>query len=100
MSVEAAAQDRVKYLLTIKRNERSPSSEIAAHHPRNSYLSVNAIINNESDWSGRLAHLLFSGRGNCCFDPRISACLPVDEGGSAFSQIASEGRRPPRLGGP
>src|SRR5450755_4183118 len=35
MSVEAAAQDRVKYLLTIKRNERSPSSEIAAHHHRN-----------------------------------------------------------------
>jgi hypothetical protein len=35
MSVEVAAQDRVKYLLTIKRNERSPSSEIAAHHHRN-----------------------------------------------------------------
>jgi hypothetical protein len=35
MSVEAAAQDRLKYLLTIKRNERSPSSEISAHHHRN-----------------------------------------------------------------
>jgi len=38
MSVEAAAQDRVKYLLTIKRNERSPSSEIAAHHHRNAQI--------------------------------------------------------------
>jgi hypothetical protein len=37
MSVEVAAQDRVKYLLTIKRNERSPSSEIAAHHHRNAH---------------------------------------------------------------
>jgi hypothetical protein len=37
MSVEAAAQDRVKYLLTIKRNERSPSSEISAHHHRNAH---------------------------------------------------------------
>jgi transcriptional regulator of acetoin/glycerol metabolism len=35
MSVKATAQDRVKYLLTIKRNERSPSSEIPAHHHRN-----------------------------------------------------------------
>jgi len=35
MSVEAAAHDRVKYLLTIKRNKRSPSREIAAHNPRN-----------------------------------------------------------------
>jgi hypothetical protein len=40
MSVKAAAQDRVKYLLTIKRNERSPSSEIAAHHHRNAQLSL------------------------------------------------------------
>jgi hypothetical protein len=38
MSVEAAAHDRVKCLLTIKRNERSPSSEIAAHHQRNAQL--------------------------------------------------------------
>jgi hypothetical protein len=37
MSVEATAQDRVKYLLTIKRNERSPSSEIPAHHHRNAH---------------------------------------------------------------
>src|SRR5216683_1595317 len=37
LSVEAAAQDQVKYLLTIKRNERSPSSEIAAHHRRNAH---------------------------------------------------------------
>jgi hypothetical protein len=35
VSVEAAAHDRVKYLLTIKRNERSPSREIAAHNQRN-----------------------------------------------------------------
>jgi hypothetical protein len=35
MSVEAAAHDRAKYLLTIKRNERSPSREIAAHNQRN-----------------------------------------------------------------
>src|SRR5947207_2000666 len=35
MSVEAAAHHRVKYLLTIKRNKRSPSREIAAHNPRN-----------------------------------------------------------------
>jgi hypothetical protein len=39
MSVEAAAHDRVKYLLTIKRNERSPSSETAAHHHRNAQES-------------------------------------------------------------
>jgi hypothetical protein len=38
MSVEAAAHDRVKYLLTIKRNERSPSREIAAHNQRNAQL--------------------------------------------------------------
>jgi hypothetical protein len=38
MSVEATAQDRVKYLLTIKRNERSPSSEISAHHHRNAHV--------------------------------------------------------------
>src|SRR6266699_4725131 len=38
MSVEAAAHDRAKYLLTIKRNERSPSREIAAHHQRNAHL--------------------------------------------------------------
>jgi len=37
MSVKAAAHDRVKYLLMIKRNERSPSSEIAAHHHRNAH---------------------------------------------------------------
>jgi hypothetical protein len=37
MSVEAAAHDRVKYLLTIKRNERSPSREIAAHNQRNAH---------------------------------------------------------------
>jgi hypothetical protein len=35
MSVEAAAHDRAKSLLTIKRNERSPSREIAAHNQRN-----------------------------------------------------------------
>jgi hypothetical protein len=35
MSVKAAAHDRAKYLLTIKRNERSPSREIAAHNQRN-----------------------------------------------------------------
>jgi hypothetical protein len=38
MSVEAAAHDRAKYLLTIKRNERSPSREIAAHNQRNVQL--------------------------------------------------------------
>lgn len=37
MSVEAAAHDRVKYLLTIKRNECSRSPEIAAHNPRNAH---------------------------------------------------------------
>src|ERR1700692_3351716 len=40
LSVEAAAQDHVKYLLTIKRNERSPSSEIAAHHHRNAQTTL------------------------------------------------------------
>jgi hypothetical protein len=35
MSVEAAAHDRVKYMLTIKRNEHSPSREIAVHNQRN-----------------------------------------------------------------
>jgi hypothetical protein len=40
MTVEVAAQNRVKYLLTIKRNERSPSSEIAAHHHRNAQLGA------------------------------------------------------------
>jgi len=38
MSVGAAAHDRAKYLLTIKRNERSPSREIAAHNQRNVQL--------------------------------------------------------------
>src|SRR5437879_1911331 len=38
MSVEAAAHDRVKYMLTIKRNERSPSREIDAHNQRNAHL--------------------------------------------------------------
>jgi hypothetical protein len=38
MSVEAAAHDRAKSLLTIKRNERSPSREIAAHNQRNVQL--------------------------------------------------------------
>jgi hypothetical protein len=37
MSVKAAAHDRAKYLLTIKRNERSPSREIAAHNQRNAH---------------------------------------------------------------
>ena len=37
MSVEAAAHDRAKYMLTIKRNERSPSREIAAHNQRNAH---------------------------------------------------------------
>src|SRR5450631_788449 len=37
MSVEATAQDRAKCLLTIKRNEGSPSSEISAHHDRNAH---------------------------------------------------------------
>jgi hypothetical protein len=40
MSVEAAAQDRVKCLLTIKRNKRSPSSETAAHHHRNAQAAI------------------------------------------------------------
>ena len=40
MSVEAAAHDRAKYLLTIKRNERSPSREIAAHDQRNAQLGI------------------------------------------------------------
>jgi hypothetical protein len=31
----------VKYLLTIKRNERSPSSEIPAHHRRNAQCGSN-----------------------------------------------------------
>jgi hypothetical protein len=44
-SVEAAAHDRVKYLLTIKRNKRSPSREIAAHNPRNAQSSIVARIN-------------------------------------------------------
>src|SRR5215207_3583165 len=44
MSVEVAAQDRMKYLLTIKRNERSPSSEIAAHHHRNAQPALNLTI--------------------------------------------------------
>jgi hypothetical protein len=39
MSAEAAAHDRVKYLLTIKRNERSPSREIAAHNQRNAHTA-------------------------------------------------------------
>ena len=39
MSVEAAAHDRAKYLLTIKRNERSPSREIAAHNQRNAQFA-------------------------------------------------------------
>ena len=39
MSVEAAAHDRAKYRLTIKRNERSPSREIAAHNQRNVHFA-------------------------------------------------------------
>ena len=50
MSVEAAAQDRVKYLLTIKRNERSPSSEIAAHHHRNAQIVEAARRNRASSF--------------------------------------------------
>src|SRR6202022_1860718 len=44
MSVEAAAHDRVKYLLTIKRNERSPSREIAAHNQRNAQRTKATLI--------------------------------------------------------
>src|SRR3984893_12447250 len=44
LSVKATAQDRVKYLLTINRNERSPSSEIAAHHHRNAQLMAGLAI--------------------------------------------------------
>jgi hypothetical protein len=48
MSVEAAAHDRVKYLLTIKRNERSPSREIAAHNQRNAQpAAYNAPVSSE-----------------------------------------------------
>jgi hypothetical protein len=47
MSVEAAAHDRAKSLLTIKRNERSPSREIAAHNQRNVHRAVR-----RSDMSG------------------------------------------------
>ena len=43
MSVKAAAHDRAKYPLTIKRNERSPSREIAAHHQRNAQLRRDRI---------------------------------------------------------
>jgi len=43
MSVEAAAHDRVKYTLTIKRNERSPSREIDAHNQRNAQRSGNTL---------------------------------------------------------
>src|SRR5205823_11742107 len=42
MSVEAAAHHRAKYLLTTKRNKRSPSREIAAHNPRNAQYCVPA----------------------------------------------------------
>jgi len=54
MSVEAAAHDRVKYMLTIKRNERSPSREIDAHNQRNAqsvrsaYLAkIKSLIGND-----------------------------------------------------
>ena len=40
MSVKAAAHNRAKYLLTIKRNERSPSREIAAHNQRNAQTDL------------------------------------------------------------
>jgi hypothetical protein len=61
MSVEAAAQDRVKYLLTIKRNERSPSSEIAAHHHRNAH-------DDGTDRAGAvIRRTLVAWRGGCNF---------------------------------
>jgi len=44
MSVGAAAHDRAKYLLTIKRNERSPSREIAAHNQRNVQAKVSPTL--------------------------------------------------------
>jgi hypothetical protein len=43
MSVEAAAHDRAKSLLTIKRNERSPSREIAAHNQRNVHVKLTLL---------------------------------------------------------
>jgi transposase len=43
-SVEAAAHDRVKYTLTIKRNERSPSREIAAHNQRNAQHRARQLL--------------------------------------------------------
>lgn len=48
MSVEAAAHVRVKYLLTIKRNECSRSPEIAAHNPRNAQID-DAIARRERE---------------------------------------------------
>jgi hypothetical protein len=46
LSVEATAHDRVKFMLTIKRNERSPSREIAAHNQRNAQLVPRALLPN------------------------------------------------------
>src|SRR5437879_13403192 len=47
MSVEAAAHDRVKYMLTIKRNERSPSREIDAHNQRNAHCIADHAYDRE-----------------------------------------------------
>jgi hypothetical protein len=65
MSVKATAQDRVKYLLTIKRNERSPSSEIPAHHHRNAQerLVWNGVGVKRSVLDALFLHMQMAG---CC----------------------------------
>jgi hypothetical protein len=78
MSVEAAAQDRVKYLLTIKRNERSPSSEIAAHHHRNAQAVSPSLTDARSSSSlERFPRSLIGAiEGSSCFRQSRHECGP------------------------
>jgi Probable cobalt transporter subunit (CbtA) len=78
MSVGAAAHDRAKYRLTIKRNERSPSREIAAHNQRN----VHAVGSPET-----------IGMRTALYFIMIALSLTAMIGGNSFKRLCI-----PRLG--
>ena len=78
MSVGAAAHDRAKYRLTIKRNERSPSREIAAHNQRN-------VQQAERDTRAREAREAEARKA------------PLDTPSTAVVRSASNGRETPAI---
>ena len=88
MSVGAAAHDRAKYLLTIKRNERSPSREIAAHNQRNVQIRFNAVRHNRD----RLAP---AGR----LPQRLAGGFPLTIGAARQARLTREIRRAKTKGG-